>query len=111
MILPLQVPRAGPCMENTAQPQSRDVPDPAGVWARLQGSSHMLVSSPHLVLRTGSGCCPPVGDRYSWQPGFWLANVYLKMPLCINPKYFPPQLQALCERNLPVQTEENLYLV
>lgn len=52
-----------------------------------------------------------MGDHYSWQPGFGLANVYLKMLLFINPKYFPPELKALCERNLPAQTEENLYLV
>lgn len=58
-----------------------------------------------------SGCCLLVGDHYTWQPGFWLANVYLKMLLHINPKYFPPGLKVLCEHNLTVQTEENLYLV
>lgn len=31
--------------------------------------------------------------------------------LCLNPKYFSPELKALCERNLRVQTEENLCLV
>lgn len=47
---------------------------------------------------------------HTWQPERPLPNGYLKMLLGIGPKYFPSKLKALCEHNLPVQTEENLCL-
>lgn len=95
----------------SARPRSGGVPGPAGGWARRRGSYRVLAAGPRSMLWADVGCCPPAGDGYTWRPGFWLANVYLKMLLCINPKYFPPEAKAPCEHNLPVQTEENLYLV
>jgi len=49
-------------------------------------------------------------NLHTWQPECPLPNGYLKMLLGISPKYFPSELKALCEHNLPVQTEENLCL-
>lgn len=118
-----ECPGGSVCVERSSSSETRGFCHTGGLcWAALPSPSltvplSMFGQGPRATLK----CSPLQPFEQSWGavrqlgitlPGIWiLPGQRLLIVLCLNPKRFSPELKALCEHNLQVQTEENLCLV